>query len=494
MPYYFQAGEGALWAQIYGPNTSPVYLGCHQLGDVDEPQGDIDLIYCQDASAPNRFKVVGSTQGAAGAVTTTVTAAVADELDYLERVKCPFTLFAHMVDTGRKDVFTNYKRSFVLVNARVTSRGLTNMVARTPDDNGRSDQTFDLSSEYMLRVVQLSINRQSISETSAINDINACAEERCRTSDTPAQLPCQVLYAVTDAPTGSPTGKANVLVTTNGGSWAATAANPFDAGEDIAAVECFELGRDERRIVVVRGTTDVSHPMEIAYSDDAGVTWTNVDVGSINGEFISSPHGMFALDRNNIWLATNLGNIYHSDSAGLDWDLIESGVITSNDWLAINFVSENVGWVVGEQNVIARTVDGGVSWSVVTGPSAQTGQNAQALAVLDRNRAWVGYDNGKLYFTNDEGDNWEERAFSGSGVGQVKDISFWNGDMLGYLVVNNASPIGKVLRTINGGYDWESLTTPTNSGLNTISVCDQWGFFVVGERNSAKGYIAQGGL
>lgn len=494
MPHYFQAGEGALWAQIYGPNTAPVYLGCHQLGDVDEPQGDIDLIYCQDASAPNRFRVVGSTQGAAGAVTTTVTAAVADELDYLERVKCPFTLFAHMVDSGRKDVFTNYKRSFVLVNARVTSRGLTNMVARTPDDNGRSDQTFDLSSEYMLRVVQLSINRQSISETSSINDITFCNEERCRTEDSPAQTACEVGYAVTDAPTGSPTGKAHVVKTTNGGSWATTTTDPFAAAEDISGVECFELGRDESRVIVVRGTTDAGNPLEISYSDDGGVTWTAVNVGSVNGEFVLYGKAMFALDRNNIWIGTSGGRIYHSDSAGLDWDLLEAGIITSADWTALQFINENIGWAVGESNVIARTVDGGESWSVVTGPSAETGVNATSIAVIDRNRAWVGYADGRLYFTNDAGDTWEERAFSGSGVGQVRDVRFSGGDMLGYLVVNNASPVGRVFRTINGGYDWEPFTTPTNSGLNAITVCNEWGFYVVGERNSAQGYIAQGGL
>ena len=34
MAHHFVAGEGALFAQIDGPNTIPVYLGCHQIGDV----------------------------------------------------------------------------------------------------------------------------------------------------------------------------------------------------------------------------------------------------------------------------------------------------------------------------------------------------------------------------------------------------------------------------------------------------------------------------
>ncbi|MFG0252983.1 MAG: hypothetical protein ACF8NJ_08935, partial [Phycisphaerales bacterium JB038] len=63
MAHHFVGGEGALWIQRNGPGTRPVFLGCHQLGDVDEPQGDTEAIYCPDPSGPSRFKVVGSIEG-----------------------------------------------------------------------------------------------------------------------------------------------------------------------------------------------------------------------------------------------------------------------------------------------------------------------------------------------------------------------------------------------------------------------------------------------
>jgi photosystem II stability/assembly factor-like uncharacterized protein len=491
MPVHFVSGQGSLWAQRNGPNTEPIYLGCHQLGDVDQPEGDVELIYCPDPSGPSRFKVVGSVQGAAGAITTSITTDVTDELDELERAKCPFTLFAHMSKSGRKDVFPNFDRTFVFTNVRITNRGISNLVARTPDDNSRSEQSFDISSEALLRLKEPSINRQSIAETSHINDITFCNDETCRTDEQSAQAVAQLGFAATDAPAGSPGVTANVLKTTNGSTWTATASDPFAAAENIIGVECFDLGRDTTRVVVARGTTDASNPAEIAYSDDNGTTWSNVNVGSTNAEYAPTRFSLFAYDRNNIYLGTQAGRIYFSGDAGLSWEAVENQVIHSGAWNVINFVDQNVGWAGGAANILARTVDGGTGWSVITGPSAEAANAVTTIEVLDRNRVWVGYDSGNLYYTNDGGVNWGTRSFTGTGIGQVRDVKFFN-DSLGFLATNNASPLGTVHWTIDGGYTWSTLTTPTNAGINMLYVADEWTVFAAGEAQGGTGYIAKG--
>jgi photosystem II stability/assembly factor-like uncharacterized protein len=491
MAHHFVAGEGALFAQINGPNTVPVYLGCHQIGDVDQPDGDIELIYCPDEKAPSTFKVVGSVKGAAGAITTTVTTDVTDELDDLERVKCPFTLFVNMSKAGRKNVFTNADRTFVFGNTQVTSRGLTGLTARTPDDNTRSEQTFDISSEFLIRAFAPTISRQTITETSNINDITFCNDQRCRTDEDVAQDACETGYAVTDAPAGSPSATANVVATTNGSTWAATAADPFAVTEDIIAVECFEVSRDDVRVIVARGTTDGANPAEIAYSDDSGATWTAVDVGSVNGEFAPTRFSLFALNRDNVWMTSDGGYIYYSSDAAITWTAQESGSITSSAWNAIHFVDSDTGFVGGASNAMARTIDGGTTWSSITGPTARAANAVICVSVLDRNRIWVGYDSGHLYYTLDGGTTWSLRSFTGSGVGDVRDIDFFN-ELLGFMISDNASPVGTVHWTKDGGYTWETITTPTNVGLNALFVCDEWNFFVCGEAQGGTGFIAKG--
>jgi len=52
MAYHFLAGNGSLWIQPDGPNTQPQFLGCHKLGDVEQAQGDVTLLYCKDPAPP----------------------------------------------------------------------------------------------------------------------------------------------------------------------------------------------------------------------------------------------------------------------------------------------------------------------------------------------------------------------------------------------------------------------------------------------------------
>lgn len=495
MTHHYVAGEGALWTQPSGPNTAPVYLGCHQIGDIDEPQGDVELIYCPDPSGPSRFQVVNSLQGAAGAVTTSITTDVTDELDYLERTKCPVPIYVHMVKGGLKNVFTNYDRSFVLTNARVTSRGLTGLTARTPDDNSRSEQSFELSAESLIRAVRLEIARQSISEARAINDITFCNMETCATDEEVGMDACQVGYAVCDHTT-SPASAANVLRTTNGGTWAATSAQPFSSTQDISAIECFEMGRDSTRLLVALGTTDAAAALKVSYSDNNGTSWTSVTVGSTVAEFVANKNALFALDRNNIWVGGNLGRIYYSEDGGTSWVRQENAVIQAGAWNAIHFSNESVGWAGGAGGKIARTLDGGTSWGEITGPELVT-QVITTVFSFDRNKAWVGYANGTLYFTRDGGTTWTQRTFSGTGTGFVKDIDFYN-EYVGVMIRGTgtlASPTGgNALMTIDGGYTWEPMTTPTNSGLNAAYICNEHSFFVVGEANGGTGYIAKAGV
>jgi photosystem II stability/assembly factor-like uncharacterized protein len=202
---------------------------------------------------------------------------------------------------------------------------------------------------------------------------------------------------------------------------------------------------------------------------------------------------MFAFDRNNIYAGLSNGYIFKSSDAGLTYTAVESATIHSGAWNAIHFFDDNVGYAVGAANIIAKTLDAGVSWSQVTGPSAESGNDVLTVNVLDRNRVWIGYDSGTLYYTLDGGVTWTERAFTGTGVGEVKDVFFLN-DSLGYMITDNASPLGAAHWTIDGGFTWVALTTPTNQGLNRIYVCNQWSFFTVGEIQSSIAFIAKGAV
>jgi photosystem II stability/assembly factor-like uncharacterized protein len=489
MTTHYTGGKGNLFIQPDGPNTKTYYLGCHLLGDIDEPRGDITLNYCRDPRGPDMFQVVSSTQGQPGAVTTTVTTDVTSGLDWLERTHCEFTLYANMFNRGKANEFTNFERVFILRNARITSAGLSNLVARSPDDNTRSEQTFDISAEELIRFVVLDITRQTLSETMAINDLTFCNDVRCRTSESPALDSCQTGYAVADADTGV---AANVLTTSNGATWAVTAADPFAADKMAIAIECFPMGRDDIRVIAANGTTTAASGPLIAYSDDGGATWTTVELGETpdqDGQFIPTRHSLFALNADAIWAGDNGGALYKSEDGGVSWDLLDDGTVITDPINAIHFIDEDTGWMGGDNNAVARSIDGGISWEVVAGPAGAT-DDVTTIWGFDRNRVWVGFNDGTWFYTSDAGDNWEQSSFSGSGTGQIR-AQAWLNDLIGYMVHNTSAPAGRVFYTINGGKNWTAMDTPTNSGLNAIYMCDLYSFFIAGEANGGTGVIAK---
>jgi photosystem II stability/assembly factor-like uncharacterized protein len=94
-----------------------------------------------------------------------------------------------------------------------------------------------------------------------------------------------------------------------------------------------------------------------------------------------------------------------------------------------------------------------------------------ALAIVTERRWFLGYGDGELWYTEDAGTTWAQRRFSGDGAGVVWDIKFTN-EMVGMMLHDNASPVGAIYRTIDGGYSWDAVSTPANAGLNAIHVFD----------------------
>src|SRR5574343_1765093 len=98
--------QGALWIQPDGPNTPVRFLGCHDLGDIQEKFGSLTLLRCMDKRGG--WKTVGTLQAPPDAVTASIDNMTYAARDYLERIACDFTLFALERTGGEPDIFTNY--------------------------------------------------------------------------------------------------------------------------------------------------------------------------------------------------------------------------------------------------------------------------------------------------------------------------------------------------------------------------------------------------
>ena len=465
----YKAGQAALWLQRFGPNTQPEYLGCHAIEDLEESFGDVTPHYCPDEAQTGKFKVSGVIEEAGELPTTTIATDVAPVADLIEKVRCPATLFVHKQSCGRRDLFNNWDRSFVLDRFYRTGHSYSDLAAKDPGDNAVSGQSMPITAMELLKLLRVEAVRQSNTGGADLLAITSCNVETCADDCGPYSERGDYRVAVGKTVSGSAASTALILISHDAGAtWTAAAADPFAAAEDISAVGCFAVDRNTTRIIVARGTTDAGNPAEIAYSDDDGATWTLVDVGAVNGQYVIEAEGLFALDQYHIWLATTDGYVYFSADGGLTWTAQEAGVETTEDLRGVAFDADGlVGYAVGDNNAILKTINNR-EWETVTGPAAQAAAEIIALAVKDKRHVWIGYNDGELWYTEDGGENWYQRAFPGSGVGAVNAIAFEN-NLVGWMLHDTAAPVGSVLRTIDGGYTWQVVTpAPDNDGLTSL--------------------------
>ena len=480
MSNFYLAGQGSIWIQPSGPNTEPKYLGCHSLLGIDVPRGDVTLYYCPDPSQPNKWKVDGSSQAAGGSVTFDIEMKVGKTADWLERVKCPVPVYVLMNTCGRKDNFA-FERAYAMPRTYITNESAANLSSRTPDGQDEVLDTFSMAAEDLFKAFEMVGVRKSTTEANALNDIASCSGEECAGDCGDGSDLCDVLVIAAAAGAGV---TANVLRSINhGASFAATAADPFAIDEDIKSIECFAVNRTTTRILAAR-ELDAADNMEVAYSDDAGATWALVDIATANNVGAMAGGALFVMDTNHIWIVLGLGNIAFSGDGGASWTVQDAGVTTVQPLYAVNFADANVGFAVGDADAIVRTLDGGDTWALVTATGG--GGDLRSVFCFDQYRVWVGDDLGDLYYSGDGGTTWTQRRFAGDGAGSVLDIKFAN-ELFGFIIGTSVSD--QVLRTIDGGYTWQNVSTPANSGLNQLVLCGLNDYFGVGLVDAATGYI-----
>jgi photosystem II stability/assembly factor-like uncharacterized protein len=488
---YNSKDNGALWAQPSGPNTKPEYWGCRDLDAIAIDNGSVTLTQCLNADG--QFETIGFVGGAPGIIKTAIKLNTGKQADLLETTPCPFWLHASLRCTGKADVFVNWERGFMMQVLNVTKETIEGLATR--DKPATTEQTFEVEiAPPLARAFRLNLVKETTYEVKDGLDVFVLDNARCAGSCGPAIAAGDYAAFTTDVLAASSTTTANVQLTSDGGgAWAANATDPFAAGHGIASGVAFQVGQSTWRYLVAIGTTTAGVAMKVAYSDNAGLTWATVTVGSVLAQYATKAKTLFAYNANDIWLACTGGYIYHSVDGGLTWTAQTSGGVTVQNLNAIHFPKGDVknGFAVGAANAILKTSDGGVVWAAVTGPVAQAAVAINGVFCQDALRVWITYADGKLYFTLDGGTTWTQRTHPLSASGSLIQVGFVN-DMVGFFIHNTAAPVGSLYLTRDGGYTWEAVQlSGTNAGLNAFAIVNERTVYVVGKVYSGTAYIAK---
>jgi photosystem II stability/assembly factor-like uncharacterized protein len=494
----YAANDGTSWVLVGGPGTVPRLLACQRIGDPSQPQGDVSQTYVPRLDTHDEYQVANESQGPVGRVTFNVEAKVRGVGDWMSRTRCPLDFYVMMKKCGDRRVFSDYDRGEAFLFSLKTDQAASNLTSFDADDDAM--RTYGYSAREWVSFFKLQMTRQATIEADDIaGGIAAVGPGSCQGDCGAYAEPCDHLFLGCSR-TGAVS--ANVLESTNGGvTWAATAADPFAVSEDIKGLVAFAQDADTYRIIAGRGTTDAAAPAEIAWSDDYGATWTLVNVGTTNAEFITWGNAIAAIDKYHIWAGTEMGNLFFSEDGGATW--ADLNCPATVDIYAIHPLDENYVLVAGENNLILWSTDGGEHFAAITGPAARAADEATCCWAFDRKRWMVGYLTGHLHYTNDGGDTWAEITLptGGGTINRVNDLSFVDshfGFAAGKVTIG-AVIYGCFWRTVNGGYDWELHLTEALTvgalGMASVHACDANKCIGAGDISAATGtiYTASGG-
>jgi len=483
MGRFLERGKGSVFIQE-DPAEPFDFLTCVGVGNVTVPRRSRTIKYEPDPTSAGDFKAAGFIKGEQGEVTATLSRPLETVMNYLLELDCEFQLRINQPCRGDRTIVTNYEVAEVIYNAVLSSGEVEQPAIIEPSDDERIMTNGELSGLWHGFVYPLEGERQETETTTDGNDI-AFLPKRCADRCGPARGLGQIGYAALES-AGYLVGD-NVIYTLDyGANWTATAANPWEGNRDAVCVLLLELANGYR--VLVGGSADPGHDAEVSYSDAvgnaaAGAVWTDVTVGTFNNQGIND---LERDGRGRIYAAAEFGFIYRSVDRGESWEAIEFGT-TAEHLNGIAWYGEQIGYAVGNNNVVLNTLNGGTTWVLLVGPSV--GNNLMSVAVNHAGHVYVAVDDGTIYRSVDQGDNWT--LVLDMGQGSINKVMF--DPKLAYfggLVWDDATPNGYLKRSEDGGPSWEVQEYIINDGVNSLWVCDANLIYIIGDDNAGTTFIA----
>jgi len=446
-----------------GPENRPQYQAIMRATEFTWPQGDVELIKIPDPSAYGKFITIGKTKGETGSPTISIQARYRKELsDLMDMLRngCDADLQLHIgTCKNPQDFNSGFDKILVLEAAQMTDYRLSDLGALTAGDDSPVNEEIPFAGEDAYEIVPLVFSEEAADEVvQEIVGMAICDSVDCGECADPSNG-CEKVFAVTKTAAGSPGLPAEVIFSGDAGvNWDDTLVDTLAADEDPTDMAC--VGK---YLVICSSDSGSIHYAPLADILAGTETWTEVAIAAdLNAIFSAGP--------GYTWCCADSGYIYKiPDVTVAAYETNRPSIL---DYYAIHGYDAEHVVAVGASNAVAVTSDG-VEWTAITGPAV--GVDLLSVWMKSPTEWFVGDDNGDLWYTRDGGATWTQKEFPGDGAGDILDIEFAT-PTVGYMAYKTATPAGRILRTIDGGYSWYVMpqgntSIPANDQINKLAVC-----------------------
>jgi photosystem II stability/assembly factor-like uncharacterized protein len=455
------------------PTRPPILLTLGKFGtDPAQKIGDAKKIGAPD---PNNFQrdiqvgvIAGAEDRATFGISVYTTAQKSTVLSWLKK-KCRVDVFALTGRCGNPQDFTDGgEKWYYFPDGQIGGHGFEGFGAWSRDENKATDEKVDFTSAEYWEFLYMPQEQIGSSVTARqIYTVDVYVGNDCE--DCPE--PCDRVLATMAGASATPGTQPILLYSPDGGdTWSQQTITTLYSNEEVSDGE--PIGGD---MVYVSNTSNSIHWTDIEMIYDGTNVWNEVVNGFVKNK---GPRAIWSADARHTFIVGDGGYIYFAQNYKVGVTVMDAGVATTQNLLAVHAMDANNILAVGNSNAVVYSKTGGNTWNTVVGPAV--GVNLGACWMWDQDTWFAGEGaggTGKLWLTTNQGKSWSQVGLPAA-YSRIYKIRFVS-EAEGYLLATQGTQT-YVLRTITAGNEWVVLPQGkqahpvNNTALTDVAVCSRY--------------------